>query len=99
MAFDTLLAHAARYGRVNRHGLTLTQASHTRPECLDRSREFVAENERRGRHTRADVAVAVIVDIRAAQPNSSDAHQHLTYARLRFWEVVVLQRARPVQPY
>jgi hypothetical protein len=63
VAFDTQLARAARDGGVHRYGLAFAKAFYSWPDCLDGTGELVAEDERRGRHALADVAVAKVVDI------------------------------------
>src|SRR5438445_2224572 len=98
MAFDTLLAHAARDRRIDRDGLPFVQAFHTWPDCLDRTGELVAEDEWLGRHARADVSIAVIVDIRAAQSDCIDPHQNLSLTRSRCRHLIDLQLAWPVPP-
>ena len=90
-------AAQTRLRGIDRHPIAGPQALHRAPGRHHLAGNFVAEHERAGRHERPHPAVAVVVDVAAADPDPLDAQYHFVGGRRRIGPPLAAQVAPAVQ--
>jgi len=72
-----LIACAARYRGVNGHAIARADTDYACTDCFHRSRALVPDDERILDPLRAYSAGGVVVNIRPADADSPDSHEHI----------------------